>query len=138
MSARTVPVRTSAVGLILLSAVAGFALVPKLPAEMAIHFSAAGTPDNYVPSPVGVAVIPVTMAVTYGVLRGAARIDQPDDRRTYAVTVVATMLFLAGLQAFLLAWNPGDPVPAGTPLVGAAVFAAGVLGYSRWRRSTTA
>jgi uncharacterized membrane protein len=118
------------VALAAVTALAGLAVWPDLPAEMAIHFSAAGEPDNYAPRPVAVAFTPVAMLVTMGIVRGALRFDPPDDERVPAVTTVATMLLLAAVQALVLAYNLGHEVPFDLFLVGVGVWTVAVVGYA--------
>jgi uncharacterized membrane protein len=117
-------------GLALLTALVGLAVYPHLPAEMAIHFSASGQPDNFAPKPVAVAAVPVVMLLTHFVIRGAARIDPPEDPRTMTGITVATMLLLAAVQGLVLAWNLGHAVPFDLVLVGILVWSVLVVGYA--------
>ncbi len=119
-----------AAGIVALVALAGAALWPRLPAEVAIHFSASGTPDNYVPKAVGVTLLPAVMALTLLVMRAAMRFDPPDDPRVGPVTIVATMGFLGGLQILVLGWNLGYPVPFDLVFVGSLLWAAAICGYT--------
>ncbi|WP_424017778.1 DUF1648 domain-containing protein [Halorientalis pallida] len=116
-------------GLALLTALAGVVVYPRLPAEMAIHFSATGQPDNFAPKPVAVAAIPVVMILTHLVMQWAARVDPPTDPRTMTGITVATMLLLAAVQGLVLAWNLGYAVPFDLVLVGVLVWGALVAGY---------
>ncbi|SDF02096.1 DUF1648 domain-containing protein [Halorientalis regularis] len=117
-------------GLALLTALAGLAVYPRLPAEVAIHFSASGQPDNYAPRAVAVAAIPVVMVLTHLVIKWAARVDPPDDPRTMRGITVATMLLLAVVHGLVLAWNLGYAVPFDLVLVGVLVWGALVAGYA--------
>ncbi|RXK51978.1 DUF1648 domain-containing protein [Halorientalis pallida] len=117
-------------GLALLTALAGLAVYPRLPAEMAIHFSASGQPDTFAPKAVVVAVMPVAMVLTHVVLRWSARVDPPADPRTMTGITVATMLLLAAVQGLVLAWNLGYAVPFDLVLVGVLAWGALVAGYA--------
>ena len=117
------------IGLIVLSVVAGIVVWPRLPAEMAIHFSVTGTPDNYVSKPIAVGLLPAVMAATLVFLAGAFRVDPPDDPRVAAVTTVSTMGLMAAIQALVLAWNLGYPVPFDLVIVGVVVWGAALVGY---------
>ncbi|WP_262179582.1 DUF1648 domain-containing protein [Haloarcula laminariae] len=119
-----------AVGLV---APAGVALWPRLPAEVAIHFSASGAPDNYVPKAVGVAVLPAVMLATVIVMRAAMAADPPSDPQTGPVVVLATTAFLGVVHVLVLAWNAGYAVPLDGLLPGSLVFAALLVGYTLWR-----
>jgi len=130
-----VPSRTDAVslGMVAIATLAGVALWPRLPAEVAIHFSATGTPDNYVPKAVGVFLLPVLMLAMLGVLRVSMAADPPSHPRTGPVVILATMGFLAAIHVLVLAWNAGYPVPLDGLLVGSLIFAALLVGYTLWR-----
>ncbi|MFB6084613.1 MAG: DUF1648 domain-containing protein [Halorientalis sp.] len=117
-------------GLVAVTALAGLVLYPRLPAEMAIHFSATGRPDDFAPKPVAVAAVPVVMVLTHVVLRWAVRVDPPDDPRIVTVVVVATMLLLAATQGLVLAWNLGYPVPFDLVLLGVLAWGGLVVGYT--------
>ena len=125
------------VGIVALAATAGAALWPQLSAEVAIHFSASGTPDNYVPKPVGVFLLPALMLALLLVLKVATAADPPSDPRTAPVVVLSTTGFLGVLHVLVLAWNAGYPVPLDGLLVGALVFAAWLVGYTYWREGVS-
>lgn len=107
----------------------GLVLWPSLPPEVAIHFSAAGTPDGYVPRAVGVVLVPAVMVVTYAVIEAAVRYDPPDDDRVATVTTVATMGLLAALHVLVLAWNLGYAVPFELVTLGVLAWGIGLCGY---------
>jgi uncharacterized membrane protein len=117
-------------GLIALTALVSLALYPRLPADVAIHFSASGTPDNYVANPVGVALLPVVMVLTFVFMQWVVRYDPPTDPQVPAVVTVATMGFLGTLHVLVLGWNLGYPVPFDLVVVGSLVWAAGLCGYA--------
>lgn len=117
-------------GLIALTVLVSVALWPRLPAEVAIHFSVSGTPDNYVAKPVGVALLPVVMVLTLVFMQWVVRHDPPADPQVPAVVTVATMGFLATLQVLVLGWNLGYPVPFDIVLVGSLIWAAVLCGYA--------
>ena len=123
-----------AASLVALAALAGVALWPQLPAEVAIHFSATGTPDSYVPKAIGVALLPALMLVTLFVLKVALAADPPEHPRTGPVVVLSTTAFLGVLHVLVLAWNAGYEVPLGGLLVGALLLGALLVGYTLWRK----
>ncbi|GCF14073.1 hypothetical protein Harman_20080 [Haloarcula mannanilytica] len=116
--------------IIVLTALAGAAVWSHLPAEIAIHFSASGTPDNHVSKPVGVALLPALMVGTLLILKGAFRYDPPDTPRVAATITVATIAFMGAIHGLVLAWNLGYPVPFDLALVGSLVWAVFVIGYA--------
>ena len=122
-----------AVGIVALTALAGVALWPQLPAEVAIHFSASGTPDNYVPKAVGVFLLPAIMLATLLVMRVSMAADPPSHPQTGPVVVLTTTAFLGVVHVLVLAWNAGYAVPLDGLLVGALVFGASLVGYTLWR-----
>jgi uncharacterized membrane protein len=125
------PTRTDclATALLVLATLAGVALWPQLPAEVAIHFSASGTPDNYVPKAVGVLMLPAIMLGTLAVLRLSLHFDPPSDPMTGPVVTVATMGFLGAIHLLVLGWNAGYPVPLDGLIVGSLVWAALITAY---------
>jgi len=116
-------------GLVVLTALAGVALWPQLPAEVAIHFSASGTPDNYVPKAVGVFLLPAIMLGTLVVVRVSLRVDPPSNPTTGPVVTLATMVFLSAIHLLVLAWNAGYPVRIDGILLGSLVWAALLVAY---------
>lgn len=116
--------------IIALTALAGVALWTQLPAAVAIHFSASGTPDNYVSKPVGVALMPSLMFVTLLVLKGAFRFDPPESPKVAATVTVATISFMSAIHGLVLAWNLGHPVPFDLVLVGSLLWAILLVVYA--------
>ncbi|AEM58313.1 hypothetical protein HISP_13870 [Haloarcula hispanica N601] len=116
--------------IIALTALAGVAVWSRLPAEVAIHFSASGTPDNYVSKPVGVVLMPALMLATLIVLKLAFRYDPPDVPRVAATITVATMAFMSGIHGLVLAWNLGYSVPFDIVLVGSLVWTVVMVAYA--------
>jgi uncharacterized membrane protein len=117
------------VGIVLVAALAGGVLWPDLPAEVAIHFSASGTPDSYVPKAVGVALLPAIMLAVFLFVRMTLRYDPPGDPRVPGVVTVATTGLLGAVHVLVLAWNAGYPVALGYLLPGVLVWAALLVGY---------
>ena len=124
-------------GLVALAVLAGVALWPQLPAEVAIHFSASGTPDNYVPTAVGVFLLPAIMLGTLLFTTVALRADPPSHPHTAPVVVVSTTAFLGVLHVLVLAWNAGYPVPLDGLLPGTLAFAACLIAYTHWREGVS-
>ncbi|EMA20128.1 DUF1648 domain-containing protein [Haloarcula argentinensis] len=113
-----------------LTTMAGLTVWSHLPAEVAIHFSASGTPDTYVSKPVGVALMPALMLATLLVLKGAFRFDPPDVPQVAATITVATMAFMSAVHGLVLAWNLGYPVSFDLVLVGSFAWAVLIVGYA--------
>ncbi|MDS0282053.1 DUF1648 domain-containing protein [Haloarcula onubensis] len=126
-----------AVGIVALAALAGVALWPQLPAEVAIHFSASGTPDNHVPKAVGVVLLPGLMLGLLVLVQAGLAADPPSHPQTGPVVVLSTTAFLGVIHVLVIAWNAGYPVPLDGLLVGTLVFAALLVGYSVWREGTS-
>ncbi len=124
---RTVAVVT--LGLVVGSTAVGLLVWPRLPAEMAIHFSATGTPDNYVSKPIAVFLLPAIMLGTLAFLAGAFRVDPPDDPNVASVTTLSTMGLLTAVHILVLAWNLGYPVPFDLVTLGILLWAAVLVGY---------
>ena len=117
--------KADAVGIALAvaTALAGVALWPRLPGQMAVHFGVGGTPDNFVPKAVGVFIVPALMPATLAVMNGAARLDPPDSYRVFDVAKLWTTAILAYVQGFVLAWNLGyelSPTVVLAPVLGSA------------------
>ncbi|WP_436928495.1 DUF1648 domain-containing protein [Halosimplex halobium] len=110
--------------------VAGLALWDRLPAEMAIHFSASGEPDNFASKPVAVVSLPAVMLATLLFIEGAGRVDPPADPSVLGVVTVATMALLAAVQGLLFAWNLGYEVPFELFVAGVGVWVVVVVGYT--------
>lgn len=124
--------RPVAVGIaaVVAAVIAGIAALPWLPAEMAIHFSATGTPGTYVPSMVGIAVVPVTMVVALPVLNAAFRVDPPERERTAVTVTAAVFALLLALHLLVLGWNLGYGVPFEFVFAGALLWGAVVTAYA--------
>lgn len=117
--------------IIALTALAGVAVWSQLPAEVAIHFSASGTPDNYVSKPVGVALLPMLMLGMLLILKSAFRYDPPETPQVAATITVATMAFMGAIHGLVLAWNLGYPVSFDLVLVGSLVWTVVMVAYAR-------
>lgn len=115
-----------AVGLLAAAALAGVALWPSLPDQMAIHWSG-GRPDSFVAKPVAVLAVPALGVATVAFARLA-----PDSLTSTPGGVGPTVLFvgvvLAWVQGVVYAWNLGyrfDVSLAVAPvLVGAGLLVA--------------
>jgi uncharacterized membrane protein len=116
--------------LIAATLLAGLALWDRLPAEMAIHFSASGEPDDVASKPVAVLSLPALMFATLLFIEGAGRLDPPDEPSVLGFVTVATMGLLAAVQGLLFAWNLGYEVPFGLFMVGVGVWVVVVVGYT--------
>jgi uncharacterized membrane protein len=117
------------VGIVVGVTAVGFALLPNLPADMAIHFSVSGTPNTYAPRFWAVVTLPVVMLAMILVVRGAARVDPPNDPRSIDVIVVGTTLLLGGVHLFVLGWNLGYRIPFSLVVAGILLWTTAIVGY---------
>lgn len=122
-------------GIVLFSALASLLAYPELPRQMAIHFAADGTPDDYLARPFAVALLPALSVVILGVYAGIPRIDPLGENIAefegyYDLAVVVTIAILAYAHGAVLGYNLGyqfdiaqvlAPVLAVTGLVFGAV-----------------
>lgn len=116
--------------LLVVAALAGAAVWDSLPAEMAIHFDASGTPDNFVPRPVGVFLTPGIGLGTVAFMRGMARVDPSADQRTLSAAVVVTAGIIAYVHGLVLAYNLGYRFEMTATLVPVFLAVAGLVGYA--------
>jgi len=110
------------VALVVGAALAGIALWPRLPAEMAVHFGAGGEPDSFVAKPLGVVLAPAIGVVGLAVARLSGRADPTADPRVLGAAVLFVGSVVAYVQGLVLAYNLGYSVPVSFALV--PVFAA--------------
>jgi uncharacterized membrane protein len=115
-----------ALGLLAVAVVLGVVLWPRLPAEMAVHFDASSTPDNFVSRPVGVFLTPLVGVLAVVFVRASSRLDPTADRVTVDVAVVFLGATIAYVHTFILAWNLGFRVNVAVA-VGPVLVGAGVL-----------
>lgn len=115
---------------VVLTAVIGAVLWPRLPSQVPIHFSATGSPGNYVSRTIAVLTMPIVMAVTGLVLKVAARIDPPMSARAYDVVICSTLLLLLAVHLFTLGSSLGYPIPFAVLPVTTAVWTVFVVGYT--------
>ena len=131
-----VPTRSAdatAVGLLALVTLAGLALWPSLPSEMAIHFDGSGTPDNFVGRPLGVLLAPSIGLATVAFVRLSARVDPTADPRTLDLAVLFLGATIAYVQSFVLAWNLGVRVAPAVVLAPVLLGAGLLAGYAFYR-----
>jgi len=124
-------------GIIALTLASGLVLWNRLPAEMAVHFSASGEPDNFVSRPIAVASMPLLMGATLLFIEGAGRVDPPEDPSVLGVVTVATMALMAAAQGYIVAENLGYAVPFSLFMAGIAVWVVLVVGYTVVRERTS-
>jgi uncharacterized membrane protein len=99
-------------GIVTLLAVVSVAAIPELPAEMAIHFDAAGEPDNYVGRTLALAggvALTAGVAVLFTIL---PRIDPLGEnfeafQTVYDLAAVGVVAFTAYINGLVLAYNLG-------------------------------
>lgn len=118
-----------AVAVMAIPAVAAVVVWDTLPAEMAIHWNAAGTPDNAVAKPLATFGLPLFGAATVAFVRLL-----PDSQTSTSGGETVSILFVAvvfaWVQTLVLAWNLGyrfDVVLATLPVL---VGAAGLVWYA--------
>lgn len=100
---------------------------PALPEPVVTHWNAANDPDGTMSRPLFVGFSLAVAAGTYGVLRGAPRLDSGVDETStlYRTIVALTMGFLLAMDAFVVAWNVGYRVPVGVAVaLGTGAFVA--------------
>lgn len=95
-----------------LAGVGSVLVYPRLPAEIATHWNAAGEPDATMPKAVGIAVVPVVAAGLLGLFAVIPRIDPLGEniaafRRYYDWFVVVMTAFLVVVQAGIVLYNLG-------------------------------
>jgi uncharacterized membrane protein len=115
---------------IALTVVIGAALWPRLPPQIPIHFSATGTPGNYVSRLVAVLAMPIVMTGTVFVLKAVAWIDPPKSERAYGVIICSTLLLFLVVHLFTLGSSLGYPIPFAVLPVATAVWTVFVVGYT--------
>jgi len=98
--------------LLLLLFVAAAVVYPRLPAQVASHWNAAGDVDGTMPRFWGVFLLPVIAAAALGLLLLVPRLDPLREniakfRPYYDGFLIVFLLFLLYLEGLILAWNLG-------------------------------
>ena len=119
-----------AAGLLVATALAGVALWPRLPAEMAVHFDAGGEPDTYVSRPVAVVLAPIIGVAGVGITRLAERSDPSSDPRVGRATVLFVGGVVAYAQGLVLAYNLGHAIRLPFTLAPVGIASVGLVGYA--------
>ena len=99
-------------GIILLCLVVSFCLYAKMPEKIASHWNAKGQVDGYMSKSTAVFLMPVIMVVTALLFKFIPKIDPlkikyERFRNYYDGFVIVFLLFLLGMQYFMLLWNIG-------------------------------
>jgi uncharacterized membrane protein len=99
-------------GIILLCLLVSACLYPKVPERMATHWNAKGQVDGYMPKSAGVFLMPGIMVFIAVLFKLIPRIDPlklnyEKFRNYYDGFVIVFLLFMLGLQYFMLLWNIG-------------------------------
>lgn len=100
-------------GLIAVTAAVTAGVYTRLPAWMAVHWGVGGQADGFMPRAWAAWLVPLLMVALAGLLFGLVPLLEPwrhnlqRFRRAYAFFGVGLLLFLAGLQGWILAWNAG-------------------------------
>jgi len=117
-----------AVGLMAIPAVAALVVWNSLPAEMAIHWNAAGTPDNAVAKPLATLGLPL-----FGIATVVAVRLLPDSLTSTPGGETVTILFVgivfAWVETLVLAWNLGYRFNVTLATLPVLVLAAGLVWY---------
>mgnify|MGYP000373739717 CR=1 FL=1 len=119
---------TAGVLLTVVAAAASALALPDLPARVAIHFDAGGTPDDYASRAFAAAFVPALMLGLLALFEGLVRVDPLRENiraaeGVYDGVVVATLAFLAFVHGLVLAYNLGYEVS----IAEATYLAVGVL-----------
>jgi len=98
--------------IVVASTVASALAYPELPRQMAIHFTAEGTPDSYLDRPLAVALLPALELAIIGMYAVIPRLDPlgeniADFEGHYDLVAVVTVAILAYVHAAVLGYNLG-------------------------------
>ena len=112
----------------------GLLFWPRLPAEMAIHFDATSTPNNYVSRPVGVLLTPtIGVAAILLVRRGSERSGGSPNPAVEDAVVAFVGVVVAYAHALVVAWNVGLRFDVTVAVVPVLVLAGLLVLYAAWR-----
>ena len=118
-----------AVALMAIPAVAALLVWDALPAEMAIHWNAAGTPDNTAAKPLATFGLPLFGAATVAAVRLL-----PDSLTSTPGGETVTILFVgvvfAWVETLVLGWNLGYRFNVTLATLPVLVVAAGLVWYA--------
>jgi uncharacterized membrane protein len=106
---------------------AGVALYPSLPDQMAIHFDASGTAGNYAPKPVAVALMPAVV-VGMSLLFSVTNVDREE-----AIVGSLAMLLLVAVQFMVFGANLGVSFPIVPISLGMAAVLVAVAFWFEFR-----
>jgi len=117
-----------AVSLMAIPAVAAIVVWDSLPAEMAIHWNASGTPDNAVAKPLATLGLPLFGVATVAFVRLA-----PDSLTSTPGGDTISVLFLgvvfSWVETLVLVWNLGYRFNVALATVPVLVLATGLVWY---------
>jgi uncharacterized membrane protein len=118
-----------AVALLAIPAVAALLVWDALPAEMAIHWNAAGVPDNTAAKPLATFGLPLFGVATVAVVRLV-----PDSLTSTPGGETVTVLFVgvvfAWVETLVLVWNLGYRFNVTLATLPVLVLAAGLVWYA--------
>jgi uncharacterized membrane protein len=106
---------------------------PRMPEQVAIHFTADGTPNGWGPRWEALLAMPVIMLFTWGMMVGVPKVDPRREnyarmQGAYTVTYLAVLTFLALGHIAIIGYALGWPVSIGRvvpALVGVLLIAIG-------------
>jgi len=121
--------------LVVLTALVGLAFLDQLPAEVAIHFGAAGQPDDYASRSVALALLPALQLGMIALFAVLPRLDPLGENvrafgRAYDGFVLVVLGFLGYVHALVVLWNVGYQfavVQALAPAMAVLYYAVGAL-----------
>lgn len=118
-----------AVALLAIPAVAALVVWDALPAEMAIHWTAAGMPDNAVAKPLATFGLPLFGAATVAFVRLL-----PDSQTSTpggeTVSILFVAVVFAWVEGLVLGWNLGYRFNVTLATLPVLVLAAGLVWYA--------
>jgi len=118
-----------AVGLLAIPAVAALFVWDALPAEMAIRWTAAGTPDNAVAKPLATLGLPLFGAATVAFVRML-----PDSQTSTpggeTVSILFVAVVFAWVEGLVLGWNLGYRFNVTLATLPVLVLATGLVWYA--------
>jgi hypothetical protein len=128
--------RLASLGLLAGMLVASVLAYPSLPARIAVHFGASGTPEGFLAKPAGVLVLPGFAALLVALSRYGGASPLRSGELTPGVLVVVTGSF-AYLHLVVIAWNFGVGVPPVLAVLPAVVAVLVAVVYASARGGAT-
>lgn len=101
-----------ALAVVALAFLVGILVYPYMPAEMASHWNAEGNSDGVSGKFLGIFLMPIVMALIYGIFIVIARVDPKREnieksRPNFDGIIIVVLAYMMYLYALILAWNFG-------------------------------